>query len=283
VVTAKTRCVRLGLMLLGMVAFVVALQVVQFPMRLAHVPNVPGVVVISAIALAFYAGWVRLVERRRPDELAPRAALPQGTLGLGIGVLLFGVTMALLAGAGAYAIRGFGGWSGVAAGFIVMLGAAVVEEVLFRGFLFRTIRDIGGTWIAVAVSAAVFGALHAFNPGASAISTLAIALEAGVLLALSYAATNRLWLPIGLHAGWNFAEGSIFGTAVSGHATSGALLRGELHGPPALTGGSFGPEASFVAVLVCLAASVAFAIVVIRRDREPGSGLTYRSLRSTGT
>jgi membrane protease YdiL (CAAX protease family) len=270
-------------MLLGVVGLLVVVQLVQFPMHLAHVPDVPGVVIVSAIALAFYAGWVRLVERRRPDELALRAALPQGALGLGIGLLLFSVTMALLAGAGAYAIRGFGGWSGVPAGFLLMLGAAVVEEVLFRGFLFRTIRDIGGTWIAVAVSAAVFGALHAFNPGASAVSTVAIALEAGVLLALSYAATNRLWLPIGLHLGWNFAEGSIFGTAVSGTNVSGALLRGELHGPAALTGGSFGPEASFVAVLVCLAASAAFAIVVVRREREAGSHPTYRSLRSTGT
>lgn len=277
------RFVRLGLMLLGVVAFLVIVQLVQFPLHLAHVANVPGVVIVSAIALAFYAGWVRLVERRRPDELALGAALPQGAVGVGIGLLLFGVTMALLAGAGAYAIRGFGSWSGVPAGFLLMLGAAVVEEVLFRGFLFRTIRDVGGTWIAVTVSAVVFGALHAFNPGASVVSTIAIALEAGVLLALSYAATNRLWLPIGLHLGWNFAEGSIFGTAVSGTKVSGALLRGELHGPAALTGGSFGPEASFVAVLVCLVASAAFAIVVIRRDREARSQPIYRSLRSIGT
>lgn len=267
--TTKTRFVRLGLMLLGMVTFVVFLQLVQLPMHLAHVPNVAGVLVIGALGLGFYVGWVRLVERRRPNELALSAALPQGALGVAIGLLLFAVTMALLAGTGAYAIRGFGGWSGVAAGFATMLGGAVVEEVLFRGFLFRTIRDVGGTWIAVAVSAVVFGALHAFNPGASVVSTLAIALEAGVLLALSYATTDRLWLPIGLHAGWNFAEGAIFGTAVSGHTMSQGLVRGELHGPAALTGGSFGPEASFVAVLVCLAASAVFAFVVIRRERAP--------------
>jgi hypothetical protein len=115
------------------------------------------------------------------------------------------------------------------------------------------------------------------------LSTIAIALEAGVLLALAYATTNRLWLPIGLHAGWNFAEGTIFGTSVSGHAATPSLLRGALQGPAALTGGSFGPEASVVAILVCLAASAAFAVVVIRRERAPRSTASYRAPRSTGT
>jgi len=197
-----------------MVAFVVALQVVQFPMRLAHVPNVPGVVVISAIALAFYADGCGSSNGGGPTSWppAPRYRKHAGSRNRRAVVRRDDGSPRRR---GRICDRGFGGWSGVAAGFIVMLGAAVVEEVLFRGFLFRTIRDIGGTWIAVAVSAVVFGALHAFNPGASAVSTIAIALEAGVLLALSYAATNRLWLPIGLHLGWNFAEGSIFGTAVS--------------------------------------------------------------------
>jgi membrane protease YdiL (CAAX protease family) len=282
-VTTKDRFVRLGVMLLGTIVLTVVIQVVQYPLHFSHVPDAVALVVIAAVALTGYAGWVRLVERRAVHELAPRAALPQGLLGLAIGLLLFGMTMGLLAAGGVYAIHGFGDASGLAAGFAVMLGAAVVEEVLFRGFVFRTIRDVGGTWTAVAVSAVLFGALHAFNPGASLVSTIAIALEAGVLLALAYAATDRLWLPIGLHAGWNFAEGTIFGTAISGHAMSHALVRGELHGPAALTGGTFGPEASFVAVLVCLAASAAFAVVVIRRERAPGLRPTYRGLRSTGT
>ena len=254
-------------MVLGMFAFLVLLQLAQIPLHLARVSDAAGVLVVCVVALGLYAGWVRLVERRRVDELAPSAALPQGLVGFAIGLALFGTTMALLAALGVYTVRGFGDWSGLAGGLALTLGAAVVEELLFRGFLFRTVRDVGGTWVAVGVSAIVFGGLHAFNPGASPVSTLAIALEAGLLLALSYAATNRLWLPIGLHFAWNFAEGSIFGMAVSGHAVSHALVQGELHGPAVLTGGAFGPEASIVAVLVCLAASAVFATIVIRRER----------------
>jgi len=76
------------------------------------------------------------------------------------------------------------------------------------------------------------------------------------LLGAAYALTGRLWLPIGLHLGWNFAEGSIFGMAVSGGSQKGSLITGELHGSNLLTGGVFGPEASIVAVVVCLTAAI---------------------------
>ena len=106
------------------------------------------------------------------------------------------------------------------------------------------------------VTSALFGAVHAANPGANLFSSLAIALEAGVILAGAYAVTGRLWMPIGLHAGWNFAEGALFGMSVSGGPESAALSHGILRGPTILTGGAFGPEASIVAVLLCLAVGV---------------------------
>ena len=102
-------------------------------------------------------------------------------------------------------------------------------------------------------------------------STVAVGLEAGLLLGLAYALTDHLWLPIGLHAGWNLAEGTIFGTQVSGHEATDAMLHGILTGPPALTGGSFGPEASYVAIVVCVAASAVLAV--------PVSGYRFRRVR----
>ncbi|MEO8926756.1 MAG: CPBP family glutamic-type intramembrane protease, partial [Caulobacteraceae bacterium] len=116
-----------------------------------------------------------------------------------------------------------------------------------------------GTAAALLLSAAMFGALHAANPGATLVSTAAIAIEAGLLLALAYAATRNLWLPICLQAAWNFTEGGIFGAAVSGHAGTG-LLKTTVLGPPLLSGGVFGPEASIVVVGVCLILSLAFFV-----------------------
>jgi hypothetical protein len=65
-----------------------------------------------------------------------------------------------------------------------------------------------------------------------------------------------LWFPIGLHAGWNFSEGSIYGLSVSGFTAKGALTQGTLTGPAILTGGAFGPEASIIAVVLCLFVAV---------------------------
>jgi membrane protease YdiL (CAAX protease family) len=252
----------LGLMLLGMIVFVVILSVVQIPLRIAHVPDAAGAVVVVAVALAIYLGWVRYVERRRATEFELAAAGPEIAGGLVLGVGLFSLVIGVLAVLGVFTVAGWGSWTAAAVGLVGALATAVVEEILFRGWLFRVVRDVGGTWLGVAVSALLFGLLHALNPGASATSTIAIALEAGVLLALAYAATNRLWVPIGLHAGWNFAEGSIFGTPVSGHAPVNTLLNGMLHGPTTLTGGIFGPEASLVAVVVCVLAAAVFAAQV---------------------
>jgi hypothetical protein len=144
---------------------------------------------------------------------------------------------------------------------------AVIEEVLVRGFIFRVLSVGTGTWIALLLSAALFGALHASNPGATAFSSIAIALEAGVLLAAAYVVTGRLWLSIGLHAAWNFTEGSIFGMSVSGGKQSASLISGTLSGPAMLTGGAFGPEASIVAVLVCLALAVLLLQHAVRSGR----------------
>jgi hypothetical protein len=99
----------------------------------------------------------------------------------------------------------------------------------------------------------------------------AIALTGGLLLGAAYIATGRLWLPIGLHWGWDFTEDSVFGSPVSGQHTTAGLISGQLSGPSILTGGSIGPDASLVAVIVVLA-SAAFLLRRTARLRyvKPG-------------
>jgi hypothetical protein len=117
------------------------------------------------------------------------------------------------------------------------------------------------------MSAALFGLLHAGAAGASIFSTVAIALEAGILLAAAFMITRRLWLPIGLHAAWNFTEGTVFGASVSGGDVRG-VLSSRFEGSDLLTGGAFGPEASLVAVIVCLIASAAMVAIARTRSRR---------------
>lgn len=89
---------------------------------------------------------------------------------------------------------------------------------------------------------------------------------AGVLLGAAYMYSRRLWMPIGVHAGWNFTEGGIFGASVSGGQAHG-LLVSHFQGPEVLTGARFGPEASLVAVAACLMVAVAFLVLAIRRGQ----------------
>jgi hypothetical protein len=146
------------------------------------------------------------------------------------------------------------------------IGAGVGEELAFRGVIFRMTEERLGTAAALIISSLLFGLVHAANPGATLVSTAAIALEAGGLLGMAYSASRSLWLPIGLHFGWNFTEGGIFGTAVSGGQSHG-LVDSVLSGPTLMTGGSFGPEASVIAVVVCLAATVTLGLWTARHGR----------------
>lgn len=118
------------------------------------------------------------------------------------------------------------------------------EELLSRGYMLQNLEEgVGLNW-AVFISSAIFGLLHAFNPDASIAAVLGI-LGAGYFLAYGYIRTRKLWLPIGLHIGWNFFEGPIFSFPVSGIETT-RLLNHEVTGPALLTGGAFGPEAGLI-------------------------------------
>jgi len=218
---------------------------------------------VVVAVLATYGACVRLLEQRAVVELGrPRASALLA--GFAIGVLLFAFVMALLMSMGVASVTGDAGGAALPYALAAALLAAVGEETLFRGVLFRIIERSLGSGIALAFTAALFGALHAFNRGATVTSSLAIALEAGVLLAAAYMYSRRLWMPIGLHAGWNFTEGGLFGASVSGGQAHG-VLASHFAGPMGLTGGAFGPEASGVAVLVCLALGVTFIVLAARR------------------
>ena len=113
------------------------------------------------------------------------------------------------------------------------------------------------------MTSALFGLVHIFNPNATWFSSFAIAVEA-LLLGGAYMVTRSLWLPIGLHAGWNFTQGAIFGVPVSGIAVHG-LVKAQLSGPVLLSGGQFGLEASVIGLLVAAGAGVWLVWLALRR------------------
>jgi membrane protease YdiL (CAAX protease family) len=268
-----TRILRFPLVriVLAAVPIVLAISSVQ-PLLARHwrdgFSGVCAKLLLNVLILALYAGYVRLIERRPPRELGGGVVLTAGEVGLGLalGMALFTTAIGVLWALGTCTVEPGEGWSVAGVALVASLSAAVAEEVLLRAIFFRILEEGLGTWIALGLSAALFGALHASNPGATVVSSAAIALEAGVLLAAAYMLRDRLWLPIGLHTGWNFTEGGLFGASVSGNTAHG-LYRTTLHGSPLLTGAAFGPEASLIAVVLCLTAGVAMLWASNRRGR----------------
>lgn len=234
--------------------------------------------VAAAVTVAVYAWVVRRTESRVVHEVATRGAARSLGRGVAVGLLMFAAVIGVIALAGGYRVAGAGSVSAAVGVLGVVAVAAVTEELMFRGVLMRLLEERTGTLGALGLSAAVFGAVHLLNPGATVWGATAVAIEAGLMLGAAYAATRTLWLPIGVHLGWNFAEAGIFGTEVSGSGVSEGLLHGVTSGPALFTGGTFGPEGSLVAVTAGLVLTAVFLRVAHRR----GHLLPPRSRRTDG-
>ncbi|MGD8496797.1 MAG: CPBP family intramembrane metalloprotease [Gemmatimonadales bacterium] len=148
------------------------------------------------------------------------------------------------------------------------------EELVFRGYLFQNLIDgVGLAW-SIVVTSLVFGFGHAFNPEATLLSSVLIALITPQLI-YAYLATGQLWLPIGLHLGWNFFQASVFGFAASG-LDSPSLITQSPASPDWLSGGAFGAEGS-VLILPFTALSVVLIHAWVRLTRSSDESRAHGS------
>jgi membrane protease YdiL (CAAX protease family) len=135
---------------------------------------------------------------------------------------------------------------------IIIIFQSAFEELCFRGYVFQNFIEGTNAFIATAILSALFGIAHLANPNSSWVAAFNIT-AGGVLLALCYIRTKSLWLPSGLHFGWNFFMGRIYSLPVSGGKSADTLLIIQRKGPTWLTGGDFGPEAGIPALIIIIA------------------------------
>jgi membrane protease YdiL (CAAX protease family) len=256
------------------VAFPLTLLVISFPavamvgtgvgmayQKLGLAPNTPekmfGAVLMAAAVILTYKAIKRWIERAPDRELEWAGALKELGAGLLVGFVLFSAMTGIVALLGGFEVLGFrGGMGQIWTYLAIAIVSGVLEETLFRGILQRHLEAMLGSWAALAITSALFGFAHLGNEDASWFSSLAIALEAGILLGAAYMLTRRLWLAIGIHAAWNFTQGWVFSVPVSGGEAPLGLLITRRVGPDWLTGGDFGLEASVVAMVVATLAGV---------------------------
>ncbi len=150
------------------------------------------------------------------------------------------------------------------------------EELVFRGYLLQNLMDgIGFKW-SIVFSSLVFSLGHIFNPNATLLSALLIALTTPQLI-YAYLKSGRLWLPIGIHLGWNFFQASVFGFAASGQV-SPSLISQSPTGPDWLSGGQFGAEGSLL-ILPFTLLSCFLIHYWVGATRHPGQKLFQTALR----
>lgn len=238
------------------------------------------------LAAALIAAWMllRAVDHRPTRGLGfpfERRAAHEVAMGLLAGGAGLGLAVAVVVALGGYRYvaqaGSVAGWAGVS---VLSLGALVIpaaaEEVLFRGYLLRTITEGAGPVAGIGVTSALFAWVHGSNPEVTAFALLNIFL-AGVLLAVAVARTGgRLWLATAVHLGWNWAMAGPLDLPVSGlDAYDVPLYDVSGTGPAWLTGGPFGPEGGLVGTGAAL-----IALVLVLRITRPGARLAGHSWMS---
>lgn len=256
-------------MLLATALYIVALVIGFFLDKLVAIGQPATAAIHAAINIALVLAAYKLVivrmGRHPRDDLPAQGALRNLGLGLVAGFVIFAAAVVAATIFGVYVITGCCRTTELAKDLIGdALMPGFMEELLFRGILFKWIEEFAGSWIALLLTSALFGFAHILNPNATWFSSFAIAVEAGVLLGGAYMLSRNLWLPMGLHAAWNFTQGFVFDIPVSGLPEHG-LVDAKLSGPAILSGGGFGLEASLFTLVVATAFGIWFVVAAVRR------------------
>ncbi|MFX3649922.1 MAG: lysostaphin resistance A-like protein [Paenibacillus sp.] len=202
-----------------------------------------------------------LAGQHNVEEIHIKRAGTETIFGTFIGMIFIGVSVGVIVLLGGYTFT----WSSqhsITPIFALAISAAIVEELVFRGLFLQAMERLIGSWLALAVTSLFFGLAHLANPGATIWSSIAIFIEAGVLLGAGFLWRRNLWFVMGLHFAWNAFEGML-GIPVSGMALDG-LFEVQMTGSRLLTGGSFGLEASIVPMIVSLLIAIPMLINAYR-------------------
>jgi len=156
----------------------------------------------------------------------------------------------------------------------LLLGAGfffvgVSEELTFRGYILSTMQRGFGFWPAAVVSSLIFAAAHMGNGGESVVG-IGQVFVAGMLLSALLRITGSLWLSIGWHAAWDWAQSFFYGTADSGQMFKGHFLISHAVGNAQLSGGATGPEGSLIATPI-LIGGLALMVLAYRGRGTPSA------------
>lgn len=217
--------------------------------------------VVAVFAIVSYTYLFKYYEKREVTEFSKKGLFKSLTFGIVLGVVLQSLTILVIYLKGGYSIISINPILFLVPPLTMAFTAAIFEEILMRGIIFRITEEKLGSNFALFISAILFGAMHLGNPNSSLIAAIGLAIQAGLLLASAYIYSRNLWFPIAVHFAWNFTQSALFGANVSGTTMAKTLITSKIEGAEWYTGGQFGPEGSVQATAFCLIATVILLIL----------------------
>jgi len=226
---------------------------------------------LAFLLLLGYAGMGFALDREEHPVRAqgfPRRTGWSGEAGLGLAVgwtLAVACVLPLVVGGGIAIVLllGLSAWGWLVADIAFFALAALAEEIAFRGYGFQRFAQAVGPIGAAVGFAAFYAVVQALLPGSNHV-TFAVSVVFSLVLSTAYLRTRALWVSWGLNFGWKASRALLFGLAIGGDNNHSPVVQGNPMGPLWLTGGGFGLDSSWVALILLLATLP----VVYRLTRE---------------
>ena len=218
------------------------------------------------MATACYIFIFRIYEQRLIRELSRKKFISNAAIGSLTGILLQALIILVIWLAGTFLVVQVNPVSMLIKPFAFALTAGFVAEIMIIGIVFRLLEEQTGTKIAFFIFIVLFAMMHINVKGATSISVMATAIQAGFMLPAAYVFSRNLWLPIFLHFGWDFAEPGIFGGINPSSSLTHGLLTSKIAGNPLFTGGETGPQDSLQSLLLCLLLGIIFLVLAKKKN-----------------
>ena len=217
--------------------------------------------ILLVLLLAGYTFMGRFISRESNPVAAQGLPLRAGwlheaRLGIALGwgmVLACVLPLTLWGGIGVVLNLQARAWMWWAVYLLFFAVAALAEEVAFRGYGFQRLERVLGGFGAMLVFATFYAVMESVRPHANMVSISVAALFA-VVLSTTYLRSRALWMSWGINFAWKAVRALVFGLVVAGVGSYSPVVQGIPMGPRWLTGGGFGLEASWLALIVMLAA-----------------------------
>jgi len=218
-------------------------------------------ILLAMLAIVSYTFLFKFYEKRVITEFSKKGIIKSLAIGLFLGAILQSLTILVIYLNGGYSVVSVNPILFILPALTMGITSAIIEEIFFRGIIFRIPEQKLGSYLSLFISALIFGALHISNPNSSLGAGIGLAIQAGLLLGAAYIYSKNLWFPIAIHFAWNFTQSAIFGATVSGRSISKTLITSKIEGSEWFTGGQFGPEGSIQATVFCLIATIILLVL----------------------